>query len=48
MPDSYPFTLSPPVLEKLHFVHRVVRAQIKQATAPVKPAATPAPATPGA
>lgn len=29
MPDSYPFTLSTPVLEKLEFVHRVVRAQIK-------------------
>jgi hypothetical protein len=29
MPDSYPFTLSTPVLEKLEFVHKVVRAQIK-------------------
>jgi hypothetical protein len=29
MPDSYPFTLSTPVLEKLGFVHKVVRAQIK-------------------
>jgi hypothetical protein len=29
MPDSYPFTLSPPVLEKLAFVHKVVRAQMK-------------------
>lgn len=29
MPDSYPFTLSPPVLEKLGFVHKVVRAQMK-------------------
>jgi len=25
MPDSYPFTLSTPVLEKLRFVHAVVR-----------------------
>ena len=25
MPDSYPFKLSTPVLEKLEFVHRVVR-----------------------
>ena len=31
MPDSYPFTLSTPVLEKLAFVHRVVRAQMKAA-----------------
>jgi hypothetical protein len=29
MPDSYPFTLSTPVLEKLGFVHKVVRTQIK-------------------
>jgi len=29
MPDSYPFTLSTPVLEKLGFVHKVVRAQMK-------------------
>jgi hypothetical protein len=29
MPDAYPFTLSTPVLEKLGFVHKVVRAQIK-------------------
>jgi len=29
MPDSYPFTLSTPVLEKLEFVHKVVRAQLK-------------------
>jgi hypothetical protein len=29
MPDSYPFTLSTPVLEKLGFIHKVVRAQIK-------------------
>jgi hypothetical protein len=31
MPDSYPFTLSTPVLEKLAFVHRVVREQMKAA-----------------
>ncbi|GGZ01360.1 putative zinc-binding metallopeptidase [Pseudoduganella plicata] len=31
MPDSYPFTLSTPVLEKLAFVHKVVRAQMKAA-----------------
>jgi len=29
MPDSYPFTLSTPVLEKLGFVHKVVRARMK-------------------
>jgi hypothetical protein len=33
MPDSYPFKLSTPVLEKLAFVHKVVRAQIVQAKA---------------
>lgn len=33
MPDSYPFTLSTPVLEKLGFVHKVVRAQIKSPVA---------------
>lgn len=38
MPDSYPFKLSTPVLEKLEFVHKIVRAQIKQAV-PVKLAA---------
>lgn len=31
MPDSYPFKLSTPVLEKLEFVHKVVRAQMAQA-----------------
>jgi hypothetical protein len=31
MPDSYPFKLGPPVIEKLAFVHQVVRAQLKQA-----------------
>lgn len=30
MPDSYPFKLSTPVLEKLEFVHKVVRAQRMQ------------------
>jgi hypothetical protein len=38
MPDSYPFTLSTPVLEKLGFVHKVVRAQMK-APAAMAPAA---------
>lgn len=33
MPDSYPFTLSTPVLEKLGFVHKVVRAQMQAAAA---------------
>ena len=28
-PDSYPFKLSTPVQDKLHFVHRVVLAQVK-------------------
>jgi hypothetical protein len=41
MPDSYPFKLSTPVLEKLEFVHQVVRAGIKQAP----PAARPSPAS---
>ncbi|MBW8898148.1 MAG: putative zinc-binding peptidase [Massilia sp.] len=31
MPDSYPFKLSPPVLEKLAFVHKVVMAQAQPA-----------------
>jgi hypothetical protein len=31
MPDSYPFQLSTPVLEKLEFVHTVVRAQMAPA-----------------
>jgi hypothetical protein len=29
MPDSYPFKLSTPVLEKLEFVHKVVKAKAK-------------------
>ena len=33
MPDSYPFKLSPPVLEKLAFVNQVVRAQQAPAAA---------------
>jgi len=33
MPDSYPFKLSTPVLEKLEFVHKVVRAQKAKAAA---------------
>ncbi|TWI63553.1 hypothetical protein IP91_03524 [Pseudoduganella lurida] len=33
MPDSYPFKLSTPVLEKLAFVHKVVHAQIDEAKA---------------
>jgi hypothetical protein len=32
MPDSYPFKLSTPVLDKLGFVHKVVRAQMDKAT----------------
>ncbi|AXA90400.1 putative zinc-binding metallopeptidase [Massilia sp. YMA4] len=32
MPDAYPFTLSPPVLAKLGFVHKVVREQMKAAS----------------
>ena len=27
MPDTYPFTLGPPVIEKLRFVHRVIKTQ---------------------
>jgi len=41
MPDSYPFKLSTPVLEKLEFVHKVVRAGIKAGP----PAARPSPAS---
>ena len=41
MPDSYPFKLSSPVLEKLEFVHKVVRAGIKAGP----PAARPSPAS---
>jgi len=37
MPDAYPFQLSTPVLEKLEFVHTVVRAQLDKA-APAAPA----------
>jgi hypothetical protein len=29
MPDSYPFKLSTPVLDKLAFVHKVVKAQAR-------------------
>jgi hypothetical protein len=29
-PDPYPFTLSPPVMEKLHFVHEVIIAHCKK------------------
>jgi hypothetical protein len=34
MPDSYPFTLSTPVLDKLRFIHDVVRDRQTGATAP--------------
>ncbi|WP_175945475.1 putative zinc-binding metallopeptidase [Caballeronia sp. BCC1704] len=30
MPDGYPFTLAPPVIDKLRFVHRVVAAAAKR------------------
>lgn len=30
MPDGYPFTLAPPVVDKLRFVHRVVAAAAKR------------------
>lgn len=30
MPDAYPFTLSPAVMTKLAFVHKVVRARMRQ------------------
>lgn len=42
-PDSYPFKLSTPVLEKLEFVHKVVRAQMTQAKAQAKEQAAAAP-----
>jgi hypothetical protein len=58
MPDGYPFTLAPRVVEKLRLVHRVIAAQpAAQAdlaaapasgadAAPAAPAATPAPTPP--
>ena len=33
-PDLYPFVLAPAVIEKLRFVHNLVRAQRKQAPQP--------------
>ena len=49
MPDSYPFKLSTPVLEKLTFVHKVVASYkqtgIKNLVKPVAPAAAPLPAS---
>lgn len=35
MPDGYPFTLPPPVIDKLRFVHRVVVAGAASTAAPV-------------
>jgi hypothetical protein len=54
-PDSYPFKLPTPVQEKLHFIHKVVLAQVeKNKTEPVATAAakagsaqTPAPVVQG-
>jgi hypothetical protein len=50
MPDSYPFKLSTPVLEKLEFVHKVVRDQMGKpslaAQAAQAAAAAAAPAVP--
>ena len=37
VPDAYPFVLSPPVIEKLRFVHDVIAA-----SAPARPAGAPA------
>jgi hypothetical protein len=34
MPDPYPFALSPPVVEKLHFVHGVILAHQQRLPAP--------------
>lgn len=42
-PDSYPFKLPTPVQEKLHFIHKVVLAQVEKKARPVVKAA-PAPA----
>jgi hypothetical protein len=38
--DSYPFTLTPPVVQKLRFIHHVIRTQ-GQAQAPVVLSSTP-------
>ena len=45
MPDSYPFKLGPPVLAKLEFVHKVVRAQLD--LKPAAPAAVQPPRASG-
>jgi hypothetical protein len=45
MPDSYPFKLSPPVLEKLAFVHQVVRKRTPAGLKAASPAARPLPAS---
>ena len=34
MPDSYPFKLPTPVQEKLHFIHKVVLAQVEKKAGP--------------
>ena len=44
MPDSYPFKLSTPVLEKLEFVHKVVREQMGKPSLTAQAAQVPAPA----
>ncbi len=37
MPDAYPFTLAAPVVEKLRFVHDVVRAETISESAGILP-----------
>ncbi|KQN70545.1 hypothetical protein ASF04_11975 [Duganella sp. Leaf61] len=45
MPDSYPFKLSTPVLEKLTFVHKVVASYKTTGIKQARPAAPPTPAS---
>lgn len=45
MPDSYPFKLSTPVLEKLAFVHKVVASYKTSGIRAARPAAAPLPAS---
>jgi hypothetical protein len=40
VPDGYPFTLSPTVVAKLEFVHRVIDAAARERTAPAPSAST--------
>ena len=46
LPDGYPFTLSPVVVDKLRFVHRVISAGPQEKIAPVAEQPAPAEAAP--